>query len=311
MESVDPYLAVRKGASIKGKEPEQTSALSTAGTDPSPSEAAPVSPAPPPGCVASSTIASASEIKLPDSKAVDPKAWNHELAEAASLSTAARDELKYIRTAMNSYSTYTMDNKRFCAQRASMLYKQGTGRGLNVTDETILSGVFHEEQPITRDAQHLPEPAAPIQEEPTAIDALTNFHLIHGMRILDCVDETSNERLAIFMVKYHGGYVKALSVMAQSISDYPSSVELNSVEIEKDQLRFARLFVVKLGGYKNAVGNIRELQRVDQLQKSGNEDALKTTGMQSAALTAALDMTPTTETTTDRKSTRLNSSHWE
>lgn len=144
----------------------------------------------------------------------------------------------------------------------------------------------------------LPEPAAPIQEEPTAIDALTNFHLIHGMRILDCVDETSNERLAIFMVKYHGGYVKALSVMAQSISDYPSSVELNSVEIEKDQLRFARLFVVKLGGYKNAVGNIRELQRVDQLQKSGNEDALKTTGMQSAALTAALDMTPTTETTT-------------
>ena len=90
VESVDPYLAVRKRASAKGKESEQTLTLSIAGIDPSTSEAAPVSLAPPPASVASSTIASVSEIKLPEAKAGDTMAWLNELAETALTSTADR-----------------------------------------------------------------------------------------------------------------------------------------------------------------------------------------------------------------------------
>lgn len=154
-ERVEPYLAVRKLASIKVKETERISSLITDAYQPSPPEPAPVSPAPPPVSAASSTIASVSEMKLHEAKARDSMAWYNELAEAALMSTAARDELKYIRIAMNSYSTYTMDNRRFCAQTASMLHKQRTGRGLKVTDEAIERGVFHEmeddEQPMTKD----------------------------------------------------------------------------------------------------------------------------------------------------------------
>lgn len=58
---------------------------------------------------------------------------------------------------MNSYSTYTMDNIRFCTQWEPMLHKQSTGCGLQVTAEAISSGEFHEEddeQPIMKDTHH-------------------------------------------------------------------------------------------------------------------------------------------------------------
>ena len=69
-------------------------------------------------------------------------AWYIELAEAALTSTSGRDELKYIRAAMNSYSTYTMDNIRFCTRRAPMLHKQSTGCGLQVTDKVRFGRFF-------------------------------------------------------------------------------------------------------------------------------------------------------------------------
>lgn len=186
--------------------------------------------------------------------------------ELSRTSDVGRDGLKYIRTALNSDSIYTMDNRSFCAQRASMFPKQSTGRSLIVNDDAICSGVFHEEddeQRMPKDTHRSPNPATSRQEEPTAIDSSTNFDVINGMKVLNCGTGTFNERFAIFMVKHYGDYVEALSAIAQLMRCYPTYVELNSFETVRSTLRFARVFVAHFGGYENGVRRILELQRND------------------------------------------------
>lgn len=68
------------------------------------------------------------------------------------------------------------------------------------------------------------------------------------MDILNCGDETFNERFVIFRVKHHGSYIEALSAIAQSMGSYPNYAGLKSVVIVGDKLRFVSFFVAHFGG---------------------------------------------------------------
>ena len=118
-------------------------------------------------------------MKLPEAKARDQMAWYNELAEAASKSAAARAELKDIRTVMNSDSTYTTDNRRFCAQRASMLHKQRTG--LEVTDETMRDECFMWWRTMSSRSRKIinASRSQPVQDKRSQPPS-TNFDVING-----------------------------------------------------------------------------------------------------------------------------------